>query len=145
MYCSGCVPHKNSVQSISVQLSAHLCAAILQQCGAHNHQLLERGVPAVQECLSRASRGIADCEKTAEILEHWSVTCSIRQLHLFFYDYIKLVYNYTKLCITTLLHIKLSLHSHRNCVITVPCPLLVPICDSPFLNNHAGGFNLPSI
>jgi hypothetical protein len=47
--------------------------AILQRCQDHDHDLVGRGVPAVRECLSRASCGLADCKKTAETLEHWWV------------------------------------------------------------------------
>ena len=30
-------------------------------------------MPALQRCLSLASRGMADCKKTEDTLEHWSV------------------------------------------------------------------------
>lgn len=48
-------------------------AAVLQKCRDHDRELLDKGVPAVQDCLSRASCGLADCEKTAETLEHWYI------------------------------------------------------------------------
>ena len=46
-------------------------AGVLQRCREHDCQLLEKATPALQQCLSRASSGLADCERTAETLEHW--------------------------------------------------------------------------
>ena len=59
---------------VHVHVCVCVCVAILQRCRDHDQDLLERGVLTLQECLSRASCGLADCEKTAETLEHWSVT-----------------------------------------------------------------------
>jgi myosin heavy subunit len=44
---------------------------VLQRCKEHDSRLLETAIPALQECLSRASSGLADCERTAETLDHW--------------------------------------------------------------------------